>query len=44
MKHTGRGEEASVNAEIQDLREKCLQMEIDNRELAKHLKTIMDNT
>lgn len=36
--------EEAGQREIQELREKCLQLEMDNRELTKHLKTILDNT
>jgi hypothetical protein len=39
------GEEGGVNQnEVFELRDKCLQLEMDNRELTKHLKTILDNT
>ena len=30
--------------DVSELRDKCLQLEMDNRELTKHLKTILDNT
>jgi chromosome segregation ATPase len=39
------GEDSGVNQnEVFELRDKCLQLEMDNRELTKHLKTILDNT
>lgn len=37
-------EEDEKQAEVQGLRDRCLQMEMDNRELSKHLKILLENT